>query len=512
MTAINDGNLQIGWASKNVTPDRPVNLQGQFKMRISKGVKDPVMVTVLALTSGASADNTVVFVSCDSVSVPENVFRQCCAAISRLAPDLDTSRIVLNATHTHTAPGLSEGHYPPVPSGVMTATEYAEFFAGRAAEAVREAWENRKPGGISFGLGTAVVGHNRRATYFEDVAARMNEQAPGRFASGRTKMYGSTNDPLFSHIEGYEDHYVDLLYTWDAGKKLTGVVVNLACPSQETEGDYYVSADFWHEIRQEIKKRHGDEIQILAQCSPAGDQSPHRLWYKQAEERMLELRKLDMRREIGRRVANAVDEVLPPVREAVQTNPPLRHVVKEIQLPRRMISDEEAEQARADLVKLEAGDKTEGHYFAGVRRCKNALARYEAQKSGKAIPMELHVIRLGDVAFATNRYEYFLDFGIRIKARSPAVQTFLVQLTTDRHGAGTYLPTERAVAGKGYGGGAYDNEVGPEGGQVIVEETVGLLKELWPARNASHSDAGGGRKCENRSVTARAAAESGGDI
>jgi len=29
----------------------------------------------------------------------------------------------------------------------------------------------------------------------------------------------------------------------------------------------------------------------------------------------------------------------------------------------------------------------------------------------------------------------------------------------------------------------YDNLVGPEGGQVIVEETVKLLKELWPARN-----------------------------
>jgi hypothetical protein len=348
------------------------------------------------------------------------------------------------------------------------------------AEAVKEAWENRRPGGISFGLGTAVVGHNRRATYFDDVAARLNEQAPGRFASGYTKMYGNTNDPNFSHIEGHEDHYVDLLYTWDHEENLTGVVVNLACPSQETESDVYLSADFWHEIREEIRKRHGEKVQILAQCSSAGDQSPHRLWYKAAEERMLQLQGLTMRQEIARRVANAVDEVLPLTKQAIRKNLPLIHVVKEIQLPRRMISDEEAAIVRADLAKLEAGDKTDKSYYASGQRCRNTLKRYEAQKQAPTLAMELHVVRLGDMAFATNRFEYYLDFGIRIKARSPAVQTFVVQLTADPSGIGTYLPTERAVAGKGYGGGVYDNEIGPEGGQVIVEETIKAFNALWP--------------------------------
>ena len=93
--------------------------------------------------------------------------------------------------------------------------------------------------------------------------------------------------------------------------------------------------------------------------------------------------------------------------------------------------------------------------------------------------MELHVVRLGDVAFATNRFELFLDFGIRIKARSPAVQTFLIQLAANDKWCGTYLPSERAVANKGYGGSVYDNEVGPDGGRMIVEETIKMLKELW---------------------------------
>jgi len=484
-TLTNNSAMQIGWSSRDVTPDRPVNLYGQFYVRISKGAKDPVTVSVLALSSGASATATVVFVSCDSVYVPENAYEQCLAAIRKLVPKFDCSRIIMNGTHTHTAPALREGLYPPVPAGVMQPQEYAEFFAGRVAEAVKEAWENRRPGGISFGLGTAVVGHNRRATYSEADSSRR----PGAVVNGFTRMYGNTNDPTFSHIEGYEDHYVNLLYTWDGEGHLTGVVVNLACPSQETEMGMRVSADFWHEIRTEIRRRHGGHIQVLAQCSAAGDQSPHRLWYKAAEERMLALRGLTMRQEIGRRVANAVDDVLPAARASILTRLPFRHIVREVELPRRMVTDDEADQARADLASLEAEARTGTNNYRVAMRCRRVLQRHEQQTRSPVIPTHLHVIRLGDVAFATNRFELFLDYGIRIKARSPAVQTFLVQLTADEGWTGTYLPSERAVANRGYGGGVYDSEVGPAGGRVIVEETVKALNELWPGHGADASNA-----------------------
>jgi len=56
------------------------------------------------------------------------------------------------------------------------------------------------------------------------------------------------------------------------------------------------------------------------------------------------------------------------------------------------------------------------------------LDRFELQKTQPTMPVEVHVIRLGDMAIATNRFELYLDFGIRIKARSKAVQTFVVQL------------------------------------------------------------------------------------
>jgi hypothetical protein len=89
--------------------------------------------------------------------------------------------------------------------------------------------------------------------------------------------------------------------------------------------------------------------------------------------------------------------------------------------------------------------------------------------------MELHVVKIGDIALTTNSFELFADYGIRIQARSPAIQTFVVQ----HCGVGSYLPTRLAVQGESYSACLYCNEVGPEGGDKLVNETVKTLKTLF---------------------------------
>jgi hypothetical protein len=89
-------------------------------------------------------------------------------------------------------------------------------------------------------------------------------------------------------------------------------------------------------------------------------------------------------------------------------------------------------------------------------------------------PVEIHVLRLGDVAMASNPFELYLDYATRIKARSPAVLSMTIQLAGQDCG---YLPTARAVQGGGYS--AENYLVGPEGGQVLVEETVRQIQALF---------------------------------
>lgn len=97
--------------------------------------------------------------------------------------------------------------------------------------------------------------------------------------------------------------------------------------------------------------------------------------------------------------------------------------------------------------------------------------------------MELHVVRIDDIALATNSFELFGDYGIRIQARSPAMQTFVVQLCGG--GPASYLPTRQAEAGEGYSACVYCNDVGSDGGDLLVNETLRLIAEMWPSAKQS---------------------------
>ena len=261
--------LYVGWASIDITPQQPVALVGQLSKRISKSVRDPLTATVLALeTRGHNGGKEqAIMISCDVLFIKKSIQTRLRKLVKPKLPDFDVDKLFMNATHTHTAPGFIDGAFKGLydvsqDEGVMKASEYASFFLERIAKAVAEAWRNRQPGGMSWALSHAVVGLNRRAHYFD----------------GSSVMYGSTQQDNFSHFEGYEDHAVEMLFFWGQDRKLTGVVINLACPSQETEGLSVISADFWHDTRKEIRSRLRDNLNILAQCSAAGDISPHRMF------------------------------------------------------------------------------------------------------------------------------------------------------------------------------------------------------------------------------------------
>ena len=85
-------------------------------------------------------------------------------------------------------------------------------------------------------------------------------------------------------------------------------------------------------------------------------------------------------------------------------------------------------------------------------------------------------MRLGDIAITSNPFELFTDYGLQIKARSKAFQTFIVQLACDK---GKYLPTEKAVKGGDYSAIVASGIVGPEGGQILVNQTVKMINNMW---------------------------------
>ena len=459
--------LLIGAATADITPDRPVPLTGYQAVRISQSVLSRSTANVLALESrqGDRVVDQAILVSCDLCVIRPGIQEAFRKHVAGRLPGFDINKLFLAATHTHTAPEILQERYDVKDYGdAMQPKEYVPLMYERMARAVVKAWQSRAVGGAAWGLGHAVVGCNRRTVY----------------SDGTAKMYGNTNDPRFRQIEGYEDHAVDILCFYDEKQRLKATAIALACPAQSVTGPV-LSADFWHDARELIRKRHGKDVCVLGFCAPAGDQGPALLYRKSGEARMDRINGLTRTQELGRRIARAFDDVAGVIRKDIRSEVPLVHRVQQVDLPARIVTDAEYAKARQKCDEIDSKkvrEKTDAwqRHFNGL-----VVSRYLAQKKSKPVySMEMHVLRLGDVAIATNPFELYLDYGVQIQARSAAEQTMLIQLATSGREHAYYVPTPRAVAAGGYSAEVTHNIVGPEGAQVLVDRTVEAIKGLWP--------------------------------
>jgi len=459
-TSLPAAELWIGAAGTSITPDQSVALDGHRNLRMSNKVESPITATALALESRDKDKvlDQAILVSCDLVAIRDGILEKVREKVKPRLPDFDVKKLIVSATHTHNAPVTLEGRYTLPAQGNMKPAEYTEFMTTKVSEAIAESWKNRRVGKVGWGQGWAVVAQNRRAVY----------------ADGTAQMYGATNKPDFRGLEGYEDHSLDVLFFGDQKDSLFATAVDVPCPAQEAEGGLSILADFWHPAREGLRKGYGKDLLVLGWAGAGGDQSPHLMFRKAAEERMRKLRGLTRLEEVARRIVDGWQDAYEVARKDMHPDVVLRHCVREIELPRRKVTEAEVAEARKEAAKYAGNPAQRWNY----RWHQGVVERYEDQKAGREGPfkMELHVRRLGDVAIATNPFELFTDFGLQIKARSPAVQTFVIQLACD---SGGYLPSERAVRGGGYSAVIQSSRVGPEGGQVLVEQTVRAIQDLW---------------------------------
>lgn len=456
----NAAELRFGAATVDITPDRPVALDGQRKVRISATPETPIIAATLALESrdGGKVLDQAIIVSCDLVAIREGILQKVRAKVQPQLKDFDVRKLFLSATHTHTAPATQDGKYN-LPADILQPGEYAEWMTARVAATVVEAWRKRAPGKVGWGQGQAVVAQNRRSV----------------FADGSAVMFGKTNSDKFRGLEGYEDHNLEALFFWDTRDKLVATVINVASPAQEIGGQSRIHADFWHSVREQLGARYGKELNVLAWTGAGGDVTSRLMVGIAAEARMRKLRGISRLDEIARRIVNGWSEAHDAAQLEKHTNPVLRHAVRDLNLPLRVVTEQEAADAGKEAEKFAKDPAQRWNYSWN----QSVVTRHRMQKGGDpgTLPTEIHVLRLGDVAIVSNQFELFTDFGVQMKARSPAVQTFVIQLA----GPGTYLPTERAVRGGGYSAVIQSSHVGPNGGQVLVEHTVEAMKELWPA-------------------------------
>lgn len=492
--------IKIGWAEVDITPERgtKIGLEGQFFERITDEVESKITVTAFAMESG---HDRMVIASCDLIGIGKNLHDFVKAKVEKVYPELK-DKIITNAIHTHTSyvykievsnsgstldvlkQMLPKGmeYQPLVSNEKMLDPDIAlHFLADKIANAIIKAWKSRTDGYYANAFGRAAVGMNRRVCYDD----------------GSAKMWGDTNLANFEELEAGNDSGIELIYTYDKNKELKGVIANIACPAQVVEHRNFISSDYWGKVKENVRLHFGRNIFVLGLCSAAGDLCPRDMirWVnpetpiddpnihrenpieRRADPSMFDVSGL---RVVGKRISNELISVFEELTDKdLKNEGVLEHRTVNMVLPLRRVTmaeyNDAVEKVENYIAKnkgkaMSFDDNAKMHIYAGT------IARYKFQQEVNDITEEIHIVRFGDIVIATNPFELFLNYGNKIRARSKAKQTFLIQLSC---GADGYLPTEKAEKGSHYSAYVSSGVTGHEGGDILVRETLSQINDMF---------------------------------
>lgn len=497
------GNIKFGWSEERLVPDgKKVNLAGQFYERITEEVRDHLCVTALAIECGEAS---AIFCACDLVSTSHILLEKVREFLREAYPEVPADSVIISAIHTHTGPsyahrsdsgaisgsalGILKQYMPEDVSydklveddgseNMFDGEEAFLYIAQRIASSAATAWSKRAAGKYASAFGRAAVGMCRRVCYDD----------------GSAKMWGDTNAANFTELEGGNDSGIELIFVADENEELTGVVANVSCPSQVLEHRNFMSADFWGDVKKRLRARFGEKLFLLPLCAAGGDQCPRDMirWVEpetpindpnieridpiehRADPSMFDVKGCEVAaRRIATEILFAYDDGLTYTDASVLTHKKIR-----MDIPLRRVTIAERDRAKAEIDRffkehkgnINFRDTARMHIHAGT------VARYDAQQTQDLYQIEIHVLRFGDIAIATNPYELFLDYGNQIRARSLAKQTILIQLCCGSYG---YLPTEKAEKGSHYSAYVSSGTTGHIGGDMLVRKTLSEINEMW---------------------------------
>lgn len=135
--------MQVGAARQVITPPMGIFMGGYDYNRRATGVHDDLYATAVVFDNGTAA---VALVVLDALSIQPFIARPVAKeASARInSPLLPPEHVIAQATHTHAAPDLT-GIYGPDPTHSGLDMDYVGQVVNAAAEAVRKAWDQRKP-------------------------------------------------------------------------------------------------------------------------------------------------------------------------------------------------------------------------------------------------------------------------------------------------------------------------------------------------------------------------------
>jgi neutral ceramidase len=400
----NMGKLKAGAARVNITPYVGINLSGfGNRTKESAGIHDDLYAKAVVLDDGSMK---IGMVSCDLLNLDESSIASIREKANKLT-GIDVENIMVSTTHTHSGPLTS-----PLRGFGKLDREWVSIMEKQVAGAIAIANSRLQEAGIGAGSGHVEININRREKRDDRVVLGFN---PG----------------------GSIDYQVGVIRIDDLEHKPLCAIVNYACHPVVLGGNnYLLSADYPGYAMALVEKVLDNDSVAMFLNGTTGDINPiGRGTFEEAQ-----------------KTGNILGAEVIKVWEGINTvsDVELWMAKEKVNLESgELPSEAELEQIIASR-KKELESSSQGYDLdreITLSWALDALSMARLGKKSAIIPVEVQILRIGDIILAGIPGEVFVDIGLGIKNGSAFKNTFVAGYTNGDIG---YMPTKKAFQEGGY--------------------------------------------------------------
>ncbi len=453
--------FMAGFAERDITPDLGMEKPGGYGKSYHRSLHDPCKVRAVVFDDGKKR---VALVGIDALLIHRPQVLAARTGIQQKC-GIPPEAILIAASHSH-----SSG-----PTGMILPGQY-----DHASELVRRlAYEKSScaDAGYLKRVEKAIVEavcqadaskQEARCGAGSGIENRVAFNRRFRMRNGLTYTHPRQGNPDIVEVAGPTDPEVGVIGAWNKEGKLLGCVVNYACHATTNPGG--ISANYIYYLEQVIRGSFGSEAVVVFVAGASGDVtqvdnlSPFR---RPGGDRYA--------RTVGGRIGAEAVKVLLSMEPG--TLSPLDANSTVLQFKRRVPSPERVKRCYALVQKApkEVGH-TEWTFSKEIVLLDALIAKTPIAEA------EVQAVQVGPAVFLTNPAEFFCQFGLDLKAKSPFPLTFPVSLA---NGCVGYVPTEEAL---GKHGGGYEtrltsySNLEPTAGTQMVHTGLELVRQMRPGK------------------------------
>ncbi|MCI0681287.1 MAG: hypothetical protein L0Y71_04215 [Gemmataceae bacterium] len=406
--------FRAGAFAQDITPTKyPISVNGGMTDRQATSAHDRLHARCIVLDDGTTR---IAIAVCDSCMIPREVADPAKARAQKLT-GIPPERILISATHTHSAPTVS-GVFQSDPDAA-----YQKHLAQKIAEGIAAANGRLAPAKIGW-----AVGHDPDQVFNRRWKVKNQGLLADPFGGfDKVRMNPPRGSKDLVEPAGPIDPDVAILSLQSADGTPLALLANYSL--HYVGGFPALSADYFGVFAEKIASLLDADKNFVGIMSNGASGNINNVNFREGSKQQ----------QPGEQIRIVADSVAAAAFKAYKTIAhrdwvPLAMAQKEIELGVRLPKKADIDRAEDILAQAAAAKRTVLKPPLEVYARETVLlAKYPAQ-----VPVILQAIRIGELGIVANPCETFVEIGLEIKQKSPLRPTFTIELANGYNG---YLPT-----------------------------------------------------------------------